>query len=318
MAIKKANELINENQKMRMLIAGFPGIGKTTLALSSPKPLLIDVDLGINRVMASVRSDFIQPTSYEELLEDLKGDLSDYETLVIDTGGKLLDLMKNYVIKNDVKNAKKDGSLSLQGYGAVAREFSRFMDMCYYQLRKNIVIVFHAVEEKDNEEVKLRILVEGSTKNTVWQNVEIGGFMEMRSNKKTIGFDNCDRYFAKASFGVKGIMEVPELDGQVPNDFLTKLFKLANDNIKKEAEYFEQQKVEYEKLMNEINPLIEKMETKEDIEKMTLTIKNANHILTSEKELKHNFKQKIEQLGFKWNGVKKEYEKVSDNTNTNE
>jgi len=314
--IKKPNELINENQKIRMLIAGHPGIGKTTLALSAPKPLLIDVDLGINRVMASVRKDFIQPNSYEELLEDLKGDLSEYETLVIDTGGKLLELMKKYVIKKDVKNAKKDGSLSLQGYGAVAREFTRFMDSCYYTLRKNIVIVFHAVEEKDDEQTKLRILVEGSTKNTVWQNVELGCFMEMIGKKKTVGFDNCERYFAKASFGIKGVMEVPELDGQVSNDFLTKLFQLANDNIKKETLYFEEQKGEYQKLMDEITPKIEKMETKEDLVEMTKLIKNTNHILTSEKELKHKFKEKVASLGFVWNSEKKEYEKVSNNTDT--
>lgn len=316
--IKKPNELISENQKIRMLIAGYPGIGKTTLALSAPKPLLVDVDLGINRVMASVRKDFIQPNNYEELLEDLKGDLSDYETLVIDTGGKLLELMKNYVIKNDVKNAKKDGSLSLQGYGAVAREFSRFMDNCYYNLRKNIVIVFHAVEEKDEEQTKLRILVEGSTKNTVWQNVEIGGFMEIIGKKKTIGFDNCERYFAKASFGIKGVMEVPELDGTKPNDFLTKLFQLANNNIKKEAVFFEEQKQEYEKLMNEIVPQIEKMETKEDLITITKLIKETNHILTSEKELKHKFKEKVAQLGYQWNGEKKEYEKISNNADTTE
>lgn len=316
--IKKPNELINENQKIRMLIAGYPGIGKTTLALSAPKPLLVDVDLGINRVMASARKDFIQPNSYEELIEDLKGDLSDYETLVIDTGGKLLELMKNYVIKQDVKNAKKDGSLSLQGYGAVAREFSRFMDNCYYNLRKNIVIVFHAVEEKDEEQTKLRILVEGSTKNTVWQNVEIGGFMEIIGKKKTIGFDNCERYFAKASFGIKGVMEIPELDGTKPNDFLTKLFQLANNNIKKEAVFFEEQKKEYEKLMNEIVPQIEKMETKEDLTNMTKLIKETNHILTSEKELKHKFKEKVASLGYQWNGEKKEYEKISNNADITE
>lgn len=316
--IKKPNELISENQKIRMLIAGYPGIGKTTLALSAPKPLLVDVDLGINRVMASARKDFIQPNNYEELLEDLKGDLSDYETLVIDTGGKLLELMKNYVIKNDVKNAKKDGSLSLQGYGAVAREFSRFMDNCYYNLRKNIVIVFHAVEEKDEEQTKLRILVEGSTKNTVWQNVEIGGFMEIIGKKKTIGFDNCERYFAKASFGIKGVMEIPELDGTKPNDFLTKLFQLANNNIKKEAVFFEEQKKEYEQLMNEIVPQIEKMETKEDLITITKLIKETNHILTSEKELKHKFKEKVAKLGYQWNGEKKEYEKISNNADTTE
>lgn len=312
--IKKPNEIVNETSKIRMLIAGYPGIGKTTLALSSPKPLLIDVDLGINRVMASARKDFIQPNSYEELLEDLKGDLSDYETLVIDTGGKLLELMKNYVIKNDVKNAKKDGSLSLQGYGAVGREFSNFMYKCYYELRKHIVIVFHAVEEKDEEINKLRILVEGSTKNTVWQNVELGCFMEVINKKKTVGFDNCERYFAKASFGIKGIMEIPEITGNIPNDFLTKLFEKANENIKNESIYFEEQKKQYEELMNEVTPLINDMKDKKDIESVTDKIKLLNHVLTSEKELKHKFKEKLSELGYQWNSEKKEYEKVSNNS----
>ena len=68
--IKKPAEMINETNKFRVLIAGYPGIGKTTLGLSAPKPLLIDVDFGINRVMASVRKDYIQPESYEQLLEE--------------------------------------------------------------------------------------------------------------------------------------------------------------------------------------------------------------------------------------------------------
>jgi hypothetical protein len=313
--IKKPNELVNEKSKIRMLIAGYPGIGKTTLALSSPKPLLIDVDLGINRVMASARKDFIQPESYEELLNDLKGDLSDYETLVIDTGGKLLELMKNFVIKNDPKNAKKDGSLSLQGYGAVGREFSNFMYKCYYELKKHVVIVFHAVEEKDEEQTKLRILVEGNTKNTVWQNVELGCFMEMKGKSKVIGFDNCERYFAKASFGIRGTREIPELTGNVSNDYLTKLFEEANQNIQNESLYFEEQKKKYDELMEEINPLIEKMETKKDIEKITEKMKTVEHILTSEKELKHKFKEKLESLGYKWNFERKEYEKVSGDKN---
>ena len=48
--IKKASEIINTDKKIRLLIAGYPGIGKTTLALSAPKPLLIDVDRGTDRV----------------------------------------------------------------------------------------------------------------------------------------------------------------------------------------------------------------------------------------------------------------------------
>lgn len=305
--IRKPAEMVNTENRFRVLIAGYPGIGKTTLGLSAPKPLLIDVDFGINRTMASVRKDYIQPESYEELLNDLKGDLSDYETIVIDTGGKLLDLMKAYVIKNDIKNAKKDGTLSLQGYGAVGREFSRFMNYIYFDLRKHCVIIFHAVEEKQDEETKLRILVEGSTKNTVWQNIELGGFIEMRGNKKTIGFDNCERYFAKSSFGIKGNYTIPELDGTQQNDFLTKLFEQANKNIQEESKVFEEERKQYQEVMNALNPLIENM-TLENVNEVIEAIKTVPHILTSEKEAKAHFAEKIKELNLVWNKEKQQYE----------
>ena len=305
--IKKPAEMMNETNRFRVLIAGYPGIGKTTLGLSAPKPLLIDVDFGINRVMASVRKDYIQPESYEQLLEDLKGDLSDYETIVIDTGGKLLDLMKAYVIKNDIKNAKKDGTLSLQGYGAVGREFTRFMNYIYFELRKHCVIIFHAVEEKQDEETKLRILVEGSTKNTVWQNVELGGFIEMRGNKKTIGFDNSERYFAKSSFGIKGIYNIPELDTNTPNNFLTKLFEQADKNIQAESKIFEKERQEYQEVMDKYSPIIENM-TSENVQEVSDLIQTAEHKLTSKKELSAKFLEKLKGLNMYWNKETKRYE----------
>lgn len=279
------------------------------MGLSAPKPLLIDVDFGINRIMASVRKDYIQPETYEELLQDLvPNNLVDYETIVIDTGGKLLELMKNYVIKNDVKNAKKDGTLSLQGYGAVAREFTRFMNLIYFELRKHCVIIFHAVEEKQDEDTKLRILVEGSTKNTVWQNVELGGFIEMRGNKKTIGFDNCERYFAKSSFGIKGNHVIPELDGNIPNDFLTKLFEQANKNIQEESKIFEEERKQCEDIVSKHKTLIDNM-TIENVNDVMEIIKNIKeHVLTSEKEIKAHFADKIKELNLVWNKETKQYE----------
>lgn len=306
--IRKPAEMMNETSKFRVLIAGYPGIGKTTLGLSAPKPLLIDVDFGINRTMASVRKDYIQPESYEELLNDLKGDLSDYETIVIDTGGKLLELMKAYVIKNDIKNAKKDGTLSLQGYGAVGREFTRFMNYIYFELRKNCVIIFHAVEEKQEEETKLRILVEGSTKNTVWQNVELGGFIEMRGDKKVIGFNNCERYFAKSSFGIKGNYTIPELNGTQQNDFLTKLFEQANKNIQEESKIFEEERKQYQEVINKYIPIVESMTVENANEVMDLIKNIDNHILTSEKEIKDHFAKKIKELNLVWNKDKQQYE----------
>jgi len=309
--IKKPSDVVSTTKKMRLLIAGFPGIGKTTLALSAPKPLHIDVDRGVDRVQAKNRCDFIQPETYEELLEDLKSDLSDYETLVFDTGGKLLDLMKPYVIKQDSKNGQKDGqTLSIKGYGAVGKEFQRLMDYAFYQLNKNVVVIFHAKEDKDGEATKLRILVEGSTKDNVWQPMDLGGFMEMYNNKRTIGFSNCERYFAKGTHGIQGIIELPNLDDpSVPNDFLTKLFKQVNQNILDEQKYFDEQKKKYEEVMNEVVPVIESM-TLETVDEVVEKMKTINHVLTSEKELKHKFKEKIVELNLVWNKELKKYEKI--------
>ena len=307
--IKKPSEVASTTKKIRLLIAGFPGIGKTTLALSAPKPLHIDVDRGVDRVQAKNRKDYIQPNNYEELLEDLKSDLSDYETLVFDTGGKLLDLMKPYVIRQDSKNGQKDGqTLSIKGYGAVGKEFQRLMDYAFYQLNKNVVVIFHAKEDKDGEATKLRILVEGSTKDNVWQPMDLGGFMEMYNNKRTIGFSNCERYFAKGTHGINGIIELPNLDdASIPNDFLTKLFNQVNQNILDEQKYFDEQKKLYEDVMNEVMPLIQNM-TIENVEDVIEKIKNTSHVLTSEKELRHNFKLRIENLNLVWNHELKKYE----------
>jgi len=305
--IKKPAEMINIENKFRVLIAGYPGIGKTTLGLSAPKPLLIDVDFGINRTMASVRKDYIQPETYEELLNDLKGDLSDYETIVIDTGGKLLELMKNYVIKNDIKNAKKDGTLSLQGYGAVAQLFESFVYLIYNELKKHLVIIFHVVEDKQDEETKLRIMVDGSTKNKIWQEMDIGGFMEKKNNKRTIGFETCERYYAKRTQGVKAMYDVPDLDKGVPNNFLTKLFDEMNKFNEEVGTKLQEQQKEYQEVMDKYIPIIDEM-TAENVQEVSDLIQTIEHKSTSKKELSARFLAKLKELNMQWNKQLKQYE----------
>ncbi len=293
--IKKPNEIVNDVTRIRILIAGYPGIGKTTLALSAPKPLHIDADFGATRVKPIHRKDAIQPDNYQSLLDDLiPENLVDYETLVFDTGGALFDLMKPYLIKIDPKNGKRDGSLSLQGYGAAGREFKRLMDMAYYQLKKNVVVIFHAKEEKDGDSTRLRILVEGQTKDNVWQPMELGGFVEMQGNVRTIGFSNCERYFAKGTHGISGIRKIPELNDNTPNDFLTRLFQEVQNNIKKETEVFEARQAEYEALMASFDF------ENTDVNELMRQISTAKHILTSEKELRAKFKEKVKKEGWKF------------------
>ena len=102
--IKKPNELTVKNA-LSALIYGQPGMGKTTLALSSPQPLLLDFDGGVHRVNAAHRVDTVQISKWEEVDEVLtSGEIAEYKTIVIDTAGKMLSFMDKYIMKNNPKN----------------------------------------------------------------------------------------------------------------------------------------------------------------------------------------------------------------------
>lgn len=306
--IRNPNEIQEGAKKIRMLIAGYPGIGKSTLALSAPRPLHIDVDFGIDRIEPRYRKPYIQPKSYDEILEDLTPlNVKDFDTLVFDTGGKLISLMSQWAIKKDVKYGQQDGSLSLKGYGFIGREFQRLMDYCFYELDKHIVVVFHAIEEKDGDNTRLRIKVEGQTKNNVWEPMDLGGFVEIQGNNRTIGFSNCERYFAKGTRGIHGVWQVPELGPDKPNDFLTRLFAQYNALSAAEVAQNAEEQEAYEAAVAEGREIVAGITDADSANAAMSKIKAVNHALTSKKEVNAAFNAKIKELGLFYDKVLKKY-----------
>jgi hypothetical protein len=306
--IRNPNEIQEGAKKIRMLIAGYPGIGKSTLALSAPRPLHIDVDFGIDRIEPRYRKPYIQPKSYDEILEDLTPlNVKDFDTLVFDTGGKLISLMSQWAIKKDVKYGQRDGSLSLKGYGFIGREFQRLMDYCFYELDKHIVVVFHAIEEKDGDNTRLRIKVEGQTKNNVWEPMDLGGFVEIQGNNRTIGFSNCERYFAKGTRGIHGVWQVPELGPDKPNDFLTRLFAQYNALSAAEVAQNVEEQEAYEAAMAEGQEIVAGITDADSATAAMSKIKAVKHALTSKKEVNAAFNARIKELGLFYDKVLKKY-----------
>lgn len=309
--IRKAENVDTSGKKIRILLAGYPGIGKSTLALSAPNPLHIDVDFGIDRIEPRYRKDYIQPKSYEEILEDLKPEnLTDYDSLVFDTGGKLISLMSLWAIKQDPKYGQRDGSLSLKGYGFVGKEFTRLMDYCFYELKKHIVMVFHAIEDKDGDQTRLRIKVEGQTKNNVWETQDLGGFVEMIGNKRAIGFSNCERYFAKGTRGVSGVIPIPELTPTSPNDFLAKLFEQYNAKSADEIAKANADKEKYEAAMETARTIIETVVDAETANAATEAFKRIEHCLTSNRESALLWNENVKSLGLFYDKVLNAYTAV--------
>ncbi len=316
--IRKAASVNAADKKIRILIAGYPGIGKSTLALSAPKPLHIDVDFGIDRIEPRYRADYIQPKSYEEILADLKPEnLTDYDTLLFDTGGKLISLMSLWAIKKDNKYGQRDGSLSLKGYGFVGKEFQRLMDYCFYELNKHIVMVFHAVEDKDGDNTRLRIKVEGQTKNNVWETQDLGGFVEMIGDDRTIGFSNCERYFAKGTRGIHGVMKIPALSPNSSNDFLTRLFEEYNARAAEEIQKSNEEQEAYDSAMATAKTLIESVTDAATANAAAPGLKNIKHALTSQRESTIMWNNHIKSLNLFYDKILKEYVPIPEETEGN-
>ncbi len=313
MAIFKPAELNISNLKFSVLIYGPPGTGKTTLAASSPKPVLFDLDKGIQRVKAQHRPAVALDDNYEELLKDIESEeLAEFETIILDTGGALVSMLQDYVMRKDPVNKTKSGSISQKGFGAVKAEFIRLTNMLKTRFNKNIVYVFHTVEEKDKDGNPIqRLMCEGSAKNIVWNPIDFGCFLFKKGDKTYAGFTPTDEYFAKGCYGINGIHEIPFGDG-VKNDFLTRMFDTANKNLAADAQFFEAEKKEYEAAMDEGRKLIEAVKTPEDALKVGNEIKAIKHCLTSLAELRQLFKDKLKDLGIVWDSAEKRYKSTTE------
>lgn len=308
--IVRPEEMSFENKKFVVILYGSPGIGKTTLAFSAPKPILVDFDKGVSRVKAYHRKDTIMCSNYKEVLSDIASPaIKDYETIVIDTGGSFVTYLQDWAMKeNPAVNTQKNGAISLKGFGAVKAEFIRFSNYVRDILNKNLIYIFHSVEEKDKEGNPMqRLLCEGSARNLVWQPADLGGYIQMIGNKRTISFTPEQEFFAKGCYGIEGRKEIPTLSPTDKNDFLTRLFEEAKENLKKESEVFLPVKQKYEEVMEQAKDIIEAAQTADDVNKAVEELQKLDHALTSKKESALLLHEKATSLGLTYDKTSKTY-----------
>lgn len=152
--IKKSNELVIPTT-VKMMIYGQAGMGKSTVALSAPKPLLLDFDNGVKRMnMAHLENiDTVQVTSWSDVQQVLQEDLSAYQTIVVDTIGKMMD----FIITHKCGTRQP----SIRDWSGINAEFS-WMTRTLSGLNKHIISLPIATQEK---KVMIRFLSLPCVKN---------------------------------------------------------------------------------------------------------------------------------------------------------
>jgi len=310
MAVKEANEMTFSDKRFSMILYGSPGTGKSTLALSAPDPVHIDFDRGVSRVKAQHRKTTIVCNTYEEVLEDLKNPkVVSCQTLIIDTGGSFITFLQDWAMRdNPAVNKQKSGGISIKGFGAVKSEFNRFTGIVKEVMNKNVIYVFHSVEEKDKDGNPIqRLLCEGSARNNVWQPCDFGGFVQMIGNKRTVSFSPEQEFFAKGCHGIDGRRDIPTLKETNKNDFLTRLFDEARNSITAEADAFVAIQEQYEAAMAAGRDIVASIIDVDTANAAMPDIKAIEHAFTSEKEVGVLFNAKIKDLGLFYDRVLKAY-----------
>lgn len=307
---KKPSELAY-NSTIKALVYGQPGLGKSTLALSTPNPVLFDFDGGIQRVNGAFQCPTLQVQNWTEVLQalqELEKEPNDFKTIVIDTAGKMLDYMSTYIIQQDNRLGKRDGSLTLQGFGARKIMFINFL-MRVSMMGKHVIFVAHEREEKDGDIRIVRPEIGGSSAGDLIKELDLVGYMQAIGNKRTISWTPQEKFYAKNTCNLPPMQEIPviiDAQGKIigHNDFMSNIFENYDNYLKQESNT----RKEYDELISEIEGEVACISDAEQANSYVLSMKDKKQIWDSNAHAKSLITDRCKELGLKFNKTTKKYE----------
>jgi phage nucleotide-binding protein len=293
-----------------MLVYGQPGVGKTTLAVSAPDAVLFDYDGGVQRINGAHQTLTVQIRSWEdtsEALDEIVASYPDVKTIVIDTVGKMLDFMSDYIVRNNSRMKKSDGTLSLQGYGLRKSMFIDFIKKTAV-LGKNIIFVAHEKEEKRGDDTVKRPDIGGSSANDLVKELDLVGYMQMLGKDRTIAFNPTEAYYAKNTCNLPAVTKIPLVVDETgmavgDNNFVRRVLA----TYKKTQAATQEETRKYDKLVDNIRTAVAAAQNAEGLNTILESIEKTqvyNSKMVGEKMVA----QKAKALGLNFNAVDGRYE----------
>lgn len=227
-----------------IVIYGTPGCGKTSLANTANEPILIDCDRGSDRAVN--RQDTIIAQNWNDVLQD-EGEIKNYKTVIIDTAKAALDdYLMVYVVEKDYKLKTN----KLKAYGAIGDEFKAFVNTRRAE-GIDIIIIAHAKEEKDGDNLRLSPDVTGQSKDLILRIADQVGFVTMLNNKRTVTFEPTDKTIGKNVARIP-TLEIPDESDPKFKTFMAEIINQVKTSIRTQS----QEQIEAQKTITEFENLI--------------------------------------------------------------
>lgn len=188
-----------------MTIYSQPGLGKTSLAFTARKPLLLDFDNGAHR--ASNRGDVVQVSDWSEIAEIRAEDVTDYSTIILDTAGKALDVLAQDIIRSNARFAY-GGALNQQGWGQLGVRFGAFLRKVR-GFGKDVILIAHMDEQKDGDAIKERLKIQGGSKDLILTDSDVIARISIYNKERHLVFSPTETSFGKDPAEI-GSMNIPD------------------------------------------------------------------------------------------------------------
>lgn len=222
-----------------MLVYGQGGVGKTTFSSTAPKPILMDCENGAKYFgLRGIKMDVAVIESWkdtEDFYRQVKD--SDYDTVVIDPIGELMEKLKAYMVASrNAKHVMRDGTPTMAGWGFMKDKMRSFIK-AIRDLGKHVVIIAHVTEKDDDGRMVKRPLIMTKISEELINIVDVVGWMTVVSNeeeeKRVIYIQPSDRYEAKDRTGQLGGVIEPNFSKIVDACQGNKTFAWSSEKAKK-------------------------------------------------------------------------------------
>lgn len=242
--ITKSDEVITVDTICTTIYAQ-PSMGKTSLAFTASRPLLLDFDKGSYR--AHNRKDVVQVAKWSDVAGIKADDLSGYDTIIIDTVGKALEVLTADVVASGSKYAY-GGVLNQQGWGQLGVRFNAYLRMLR-SFGKDIILVSHMTEKQDGDAMKERLQIQGGTVNLVLTDSDVIGRIFIHNKQRSIAFSPTETAFGKDPARL-GTRDIPDVSKGAYSTFMADVIASVKDGLnslseeqiarRSEVEWFEQ------------------------------------------------------------------------------
>lgn len=293
--------LLKRDTTWNGLIFGSPKSGKTSLAASFSKPILIDLDHGAHRVASKNRAglDVAAVENWADF-EALCADdaLKDYKTIIVDTFGAAVDM----IIRD-----KFGGIMNPAKWGTVKSDIMRVASQLKMTGR-SVLWLAHESEDKSDDKIIKRPQCQGKAKDELMKMLDFIGHTTKQGNDFVLEFGGDDSIYVGNTFGFKNRYVLPDI--RVENN------TFGRDVIEKQIADFlaseEEQNNALAEKMTECRELIANATSADDFTKALTAITSAELTQGAILKLKHELADKATECGCAWNKDAKAFEKQSE------